>query len=388
MRTTLLRFLPFCALLATGCVIEVEDDDDSFSGVPGTKGWAGRSGAAGSGTAGVAGAGGVSGAGGAGGEGGAVEAPAYVRFAHLAPNTDAVDICLRPVDFADTWSHPEFIFGPVFAQNAADFAAEPSDPELTANPRDFYFPGVSTYFEIQPAGRWEVRLVPAVDDVSTGSCERVVDDVADLSLDLRSGQVLTVGLIGDRAIDRGGSIAVPLGWSPIGDPDADSGRALGQVVNALSGGDEITLATFDAEKNEATPVGEARPTKVGTSTLLDLPVGVRSKYVFLGNPDDAANPQPQLTSTPTIELDAKPGEVWTFFAAGTAAAETADLLKPQAIACRNLVDGRAVNDASLIAADCVYLNSSVPAAPAPEPTELSRPADAAPRFLAPPPPPC
>ncbi|HEU4412886.1 MAG TPA: hypothetical protein VFS43_47030 [Polyangiaceae bacterium] len=376
MRTTLLRFLPLCALLATGCVIEVEDDDDwsgtAGGGWAGKAGAAGRGGSAGTGSGGVAGSGGSGGTAGAGGQGGPVEEPAYVRFAHLSPNTDAVDVCLRPVDFADSWTHPEFIFGPVFAKNAADVAAEPGDPAQAANPRDFYFPGVSTYFEIKPAGTWEVRLVPAVDDVSTASCETAVEGVPDLSLDLRSGQVLTVALIGDRPEDRGAGAPLALGWAPFAEPDADPERALGHVINALTGGAEATLATFDAATGVATPLANARPTAVGLDSPLELALDQRAKYVFLG-PAGADGTRPLLTPEPKVELGAAAGDVWTFFAAGTGAGELAELLRPQTIACKNLVEGRGVSDASLIAADCVYLNSSVPAAPAPAPGELASP---------------
>ncbi len=379
MRTTLLRFLPLLALFATGCVIEVEDDDDDWASPAGTGGRAGAAGKSGSstggrggsaGASGTAGSAGSAGSAGAGGAGGA-EPAAFVRFAHLAPTTEAVDVCLRSLDFSNSWAHAD-VAGPVFANNANEFVGSPAEPDVAANARDFYFPGVTTYFRVSPPGPWEVRLVPAANaSTLTPSCEQAFGGVADLSLDLKADQTLTVALIGERPTEAGGVSALPLGWAPFGEPDAQPDLALGQVINTLTGGAAITLGTFDPISQKPLPLASAEPASVGAEGFAELPLDTSTRYLFLGAPDETGE-RPLITSLPQIGVTAKAGDVWTFFAAGTAPGASAPALEPQAVACKNLVEGRGLSEASLIATDCIYLNSKVPL-PAPAETPLAPP---------------
>jgi hypothetical protein len=380
MRTTHLRFLPLIALLATGCVIEVDDGDDWDSGGY-AGGWAGGTGKSGTGSGGyaggpIAGSAGAAGAGGGQAGGGTTETTAFVRFAHLAPTTEPVDICLRPVDFAATWSHPEYIFGPVFAKNAAERAALP-DGEPAANPKDFYFPGVSTYFKLAPAGAWEVRLVPASDDPFVpASCENAYEGVADLTLELNDQQMLTVALTGTKITDPApeGSLRLPLGWAPFGDLEGDAKVPRAHVINALSEGRPAMFGTYD-DANLGQPLIPSY-IEAGAEAQFDLTPDQPTRYVFISGKiinedptDDTGITWDLLTPPPDIALTAKPGEVLTFFAAGTGTFEPGPQpLQPQTIACRSLPDGRAVNESSLIAADCTYLNSGVGSTPtSPEP---------------------
>jgi hypothetical protein len=371
MRTTLLRFLPLVALFATGCVIEVEDDDDWSGGTatpPYNPGSGGRGNAPG---AGGAGGGATAGSGNEAGQGGGGEvAPAFVRFAHLAPTTEAVDICVRPVDFADSWSHPDFVFGPLFANNAVEYPSRPdADPALEANPKDFYFPGVSTFFELSPPGAWQVRVVKAGDprvDTIGPSCKSAFEGVADLSLDLRSGEVLTVALEGPTA-PATLAPAEPLQLRSYEGAAADPAAARARVIDALTAYyDGVTLGALDVATGQVAPLAPAAPSAAGTGDVFELAAGKPGRYALLGLSGDDGT-RPLLTPVPLLELTPAAGDVWSFFAAGTGLDEAELLLQPQLIACRDATQGAGLNAASLIAADCTYLNSKKPEPPPVEP---------------------
>jgi hypothetical protein len=148
----------------------------STAGTGGTSSTAGAGGRAGTGTGGT-------GTGGTGGAGGGSAATALVRFAHFVPDGDAYDVCFRPCPGNDckagSWSDAG-VQGPVFSGNK--------------DANQFYYPGVSLFFEVD-AGTYEIRTVAG----AATSCATAVPGIADQTQSFTESHSYTYALIGTVA---------------------------------------------------------------------------------------------------------------------------------------------------------------------------------------------
>ena len=101
---------------------------------------------------------------------------AALRFAHLAPKMGSDDFCIRPVS-ETSWSGPSVI-GPLFRS--------------FGDGDEFYFPGVSVYFEFLPA-KYQIRLVAG----NATDCTTANPKLPDSEIVVVGGQAGTIALTGD-----------------------------------------------------------------------------------------------------------------------------------------------------------------------------------------------
>jgi hypothetical protein len=211
------------ALFGGACVVETTPTNNTVS-TGGTTGAGGSSGTGG--TGGTAGTGGTGGTAGTGGTGGSAGAPgtSLVRFAHLAPDVGAVDLCFRAKGAAD-WSETN-ASGPYFAA-AGDAQA-------------FYYPGVSTFIEIQ-GGDYDFRLVAA------GAANCLTPFSASFA-----DQAVTIGESTDYTVVLTGEQATALVMSVHADQAAPPAGTVGyQAFNVLTQSGPADFGLVDDSKSPA-----------------------------------------------------------------------------------------------------------------------------------------
>jgi hypothetical protein len=311
----------------------------SQAGSAGTTGLAGEAGSAGTaGAAGAAGEGGTAGTAGAAGEGGeggtagtagaagsAGAAPASdLRLVHLVPDLGAIDVCVKAAG-TDAW------VGPIFkSNNAAD---------------QFYFPGVSSYLQVD-AGSWEIRAVAE----NAADCNTALPGFTDQNLAFGADKSYTVVFQGSAAFaikvsnleDRGAPAAGKVGY---------------QALNTLTETGPADFGLLDEDDPQGANFYPVAQNLVPLSTdgkgEYD-PTSFRPAWLQSG----AATPT-VLGLSPKVDMAA--GEVYAAFIHGTKLGAAKPELLPSAIICRNYLtvdDKAAANEyaveGNIISKSCLY----------------------------------